>query len=216
MPDIKNFDKNEADIDLKRADAEKSSGAMNQFVGINLHRAKKSDDNVFQTKQVARKRLPVVVDVIIAILFVAIFLGVITGAYFAFRAFAVDYENVKVEYVLLVTYNDGVNYLDLDYKSVYYEDVNGIEHFGKIQSASVSEKNRVVLITVAATARFKEGSGYSFGDIKLAVGQSYELRAENGSMITGTVVELFDNTHPKASEVQLPVNTTVLDAEGGR
>ncbi len=216
MPDIKNYDKNESEIDLKRADAEKSSGVMNQLGGINLGRAKKSDDNGFQTKKVARKRLPIVVDLIIALLFIAIFLGVITGAYFAFRAFSADYENVKVEYVLLVPYDDDINYSDLENKNVYYEDNNGLEHFGKIQSAEVSEKNRVVLITVAATARFKEGSGYSFGDIKLAVGQSYELRTENGDMIAGTVVELFDDAHPKASEARLPLNTTVLDAEGGR
>ncbi len=216
MPDIKNFDKNQAEIDLKSADAEKSSGAIHQFAGINLNRAKKSDSNGFSTKQVARKRLPVVVDVIIAVLFVAIFLGVIAGAYFAFRAFAVDYENVKVEYVLAVPYDSNVNYMDLDYKNVYYEDDSGMEHFGKIQSTYVSEKNGVVLVTVSATARFKEGSGYSFGDVKLAVGQDYELRTENGGVIKGTVVELFDDEHPKASLAQLPVNAMVLDAEGGR
>lgn len=216
MPDIKNFDKNEAEIDLKRADAEKSSGTMNQLAGINLHRAKKSDENIFQTKQVARKKLPVIVDVIIAILFVAIFFGVITGAYFAFRSFAVDYENVKVEYVLLVPYDDEVNYFDLDYKNVYYEGDNGIEHFGRIQSTYISEKNQVVMITVAATARFKEGSGYSMGDVKLAVGQSYELRAEGGAKIVGTVVELFDEKHQTDAAAQIPASIMVLDVEGGR
>ena len=216
MPDIKNFDKNQAEIDLKSADAEKSSGVMHQFAGINLNRAKKSDSNNFSTKQVSRKRLPVVVDVIIALLFVAIFVGVIVGAYFAFRAFAVDYENVKVEYVIVIPYDNEVNYMDLDYKNVYYEDDNGMDHFGRIQSTYVSEKNGVVLVTVSATARFKEGSGYSFGDVKLAVGQDYKLRAENGVIIAGTVVELFDDRHPKASVAQLPVNTLVLDAEGGR
>lgn len=216
MPDIKNYDKNESEIDLKRADAEKSSGTMNQLAGIKLNRAKKSDDNVFQTKQVARKRLPVIVDLIIALLFVAMFFGVITGAYFAFRAFAVDYENVRVEYVLLVPYNDGVNYSDLDGKNVYYEDDNGIEHFGKIQSAYLSEENEFVLITVAATARFKEGSGYSLGDIKLAVGQSYELRAENGVKLEGTVVELIDEKHQTVAEAQVPLSVMLLDAEGGR
>ena len=134
MPDIKNYDKNETEKDLKRADAEKSSGTVSQLAGISLGKARRSEDNGFNVRQTARKRLPIVIDIIIAILFAAIFVGVITGAYFAFRAFAVDFESTNVEYTMLVLTENAADYAGLEEQALYLDIDGSVEFFGKIKS----------------------------------------------------------------------------------
>lgn len=216
MPDIKNYNKNETEKDLKRADAEKSSGTVSQLAGISLSKARKSEDNGFQAIQTARKRLPIVVDIIIAILFVVIFAGAVVGAYFAFRAFAVDFESVNAEYTMLVITENGADYAGLEEQALYLDIDGSVEFFGKIKSVQASEKNGGVLVVVGATVRYKEGEGYSVGDCKLAVGQEYTLRTQYGKSICGTVVELCDEKHPIPVEATLPVGTIILVTKGGR
>ena len=216
MPDINNYNKNETEKDLKRADAEKSSGTVSQLAGISLNKARKSENGGFNVRQTARKRLPIVVDIIIAILFVAIFAGAIVGAYFAFRAFAVDFESVNAEYTMLVLTENAADYAGLEEQALYLDIDGSVEFFGKIKSVQASEKNGGVLVVVEATVRYKEGEGYSFGDCKLAVGQEYTLRTQNGKSIYGTVVELCDEKHPIPVEATLPVGTIILVTKGGR
>lgn len=216
MPDIKNYDKNQTEKDLKRADAEKSSGTVSQLAGISLNKARRSEDNGFKAKQTARKRLPIVVDIIIAILFVAIFAGAVTGAYFAFRAFAVDFESVDVEYTMLVPTDNAADYAGLEEQSLYLDVDGSVEFFGRIKSVQVSEKNGGVLLVVDATVRYKKGEGYSVGDCRLAVGQEYTLRTQNGNSICGTVVELYDEKRPIPVEAAIPAGIIILEAKGGR
>ena len=216
MPDIKNYDKNKTARDLKRADAEKSSGAVSQLAGISLNKARGGDDNGFKAKQTARKRLPIVVDIIIAILFVAIFAGAVTGAYFAFRAFAVDFESVNVEYTMLVLTENVADYSGLEEQALYLDHDGSVEFFGKIKSVQASEKNGGVLVVVEATVRYREGEGYSVDECKLAVGQEYTLRTQYGKSICGTVVELRDEKRQSPAEAALPVGIIMLEAKGGR
>lgn len=213
MPEIKNYDKNEKN--LKGADSEKSSGTVLQFSGIDLGKAKKTDGNALTGKQSARKRLPIVVDIIIALLFVALFGGLIVGAYYAFRSFAVDFESVNVEYTMLVSAD--ADELSAVADQLLYMDVNdSVEYFGKIKSATYSKENGAWLVTVSATAKYKDGDGYTLGHKRLAVGQSLSLRTENGRAISGTIVELYDSKHPISAGVSLPVTIKLLEAEGGR
>lgn len=216
MPDIKNYDKNETEKDLKRADAEKSSGTVSQLAGISLGKARRSEDNGFNVRQTARKRLPIVIDIIIAILFAAIFVGVITGAYFAFRAFAVDFESTNVEYTMLVLTENAADYAGLEEQALYLDIDGSVEFFGKIKSVQASEKNGGVLVVVEATVRYKEGDGYSVGDCKLAVGQEYMLRTQYGVSVCGTVVELRNEKYQSPVEAALPVDIIILEAKGGR
>ena len=216
MPDIKNYDKKETEKDLKRADAEKSGATVSQLAGINLSKARKNDDVGFKVRQTARKRLPIVVDIIIAILFVALFAGVITGAYFAFRSFAVDFERVDVEYTMLVSAEHTAEYAGLEGQPLYLDVDGSVEFFGKIKSVNASEKNGGVLVVVSTTARYKEGDGYSVGDFKLAVGQDYALRTQSGKTVAGIVVELYDEKRPMPAEACLPEGMIILEAKGGR
>ncbi len=192
MPDIKNYDKNEIERDLKRADAEKSGGINAQLTGINIQKPKKNEET-FKARSTARKRLPVAVDILIAILFVALFAGAVVGGYYAFRYFAVDYETAEVEYTVAVSADDYLAMGDsLVQKNVYYDVEGSLEYFGKVKSAGVSETEGIAVITVVNTVKYKEKDGYSVGDVKLAVGQSYKLRIENGEAFDCTVVELND------------------------
>ena len=216
MPDIKNYNKNETEKDLKRADAEKSGGAVSQLAGISLNKARRSDDAGFKVRKTARKRLPIVVDIIIAILFVALFAGAIVGAYFAFRAFAVDFESVNAEYTMLVLADNPADFAGLEEQALYLDVDGSVEFFGKIKSVQASEKNGGVIIVVNATVRYKEGEGYSIGESRLAVGQEYTLRTQGGKSICGTVVELCDEKHPIPVEASIPMGTIILEAKGGR
>ena len=216
MPDIKNYDKNETEKDLKHADAEKSSGTVSQLAGISLGKARKGEDSGFKVRQTARKRLPIVVDIIIAILFVAIFAGIVTGAYFAFRSFAVDFENVNVEYTVLVPEASAADYAGLEEQQLYLDVDGNVEFFGKVKSVRASENEGYVLVTVKSTVRYKEGDGYSIGEYKLAVGQEYTLRTQSGKTVAGVVVELYDAKHQKNAEARLPVGMIILEAKGGR
>ena len=216
MPDIKNYDNNKTEKDLKHADAERAGGTISQIAGMNLPKNKKGEISGFSSKQTARKSLPIVVDIIVALLILAIFAGVVVGAYFVFRAFAVDFESIDVEYTVLVPCADGEAYSGLEYQSLYYDVDGSVEFFGKVKSVQMSEKGGAVLMTVSATVRYKEGEGYSVGDVKLAVGQEYTLRSESGRVISGTVVELHSSKQPKSLANTVPVTVMALSAKGGR
>ena len=216
MPDIKNYNKNETEKDLKRADAEKSNGTVSQLAGISLHKARKSEDMGFGARKTARKRLPIAVDIIIALLFVALLTGVVAGAYYAFRAFAVDFESVNAEYTMLIPAENAADYAGLEEQALYMDVDGSVEFFVKINSVQTSEKNGGVLVVVKATVRYKEGEGYSIGDSRLAVGQEFTLRTQSGKTLCGTVVELCDEKHPLPVEAAIPEGIIILEAKGGR
>ena len=216
MPDIKNYDKIETEKDLKRADAEKSGATVSQLASISLKKARKGENTGFKSKRVARKRLPIVVDIIIALLFVAIFAGLIVGAFYAFRIFAVDFESVNVEYTVFVPNEQYENYAGIEHQIVYFEneDNGSVEYFGKVKSVSAHSDG--VLISVAATVSYREGDGYSIGEHRLAVGKSFDLRTEYGLGFSGTVVDIVDERHPAPVDEGLVVAGTILAVKGGR
>ena len=216
MPDIKNYDKIETEKDLKRADAEKSSATVSQLASISLKKARKGEDSGFKSNRTVRKRLPIVVDIIIALVFVAIFAGAVVGAFYAFRAFAVDFESVNVEYTVFVPNAQYENYAGTEHQVVYFEkeDNGSVEYYGKIKS--ISAQSDGVLITITSTVSYREGDGYSIGEYKLAVGQNFELRTEYGLGFSGIVVELVDERHPAPVEESLAVAGTILAVKGGR
>lgn len=214
MPDIKNYDNDNKD--LKGADSEKSSGTILQFSGIDLSKARKGEDNSLKGKPTARKRLPIAIDIIIALLFVALFAGVIAGAYFAFRSFARDYESVNVEYTILVPSADESALASVAAQSLYMDKDGSVEYFGKVKSATYSSENEAWLVTVLATVSYKEGEGYSVSKNRLAVGQSLSLRTESGTKLSGKVVELYDSRRPISASAGLSPVVLMLDTKGGR
>lgn len=190
MPDIKDYQNENG---LKHADAEKSGAALNPIVGT-LSKQKKGDKGGFKVvKNDARKKLPVVVDIILALLIVVMVAGVVVGAFFAFRYFTVDYETVSVEYTVIL---DEAVEKKLKNESVYLDRDGNTYYLGKIKSSTKLE-NGSQIIVVSASARFRSDEGYSLGEERLAVGCYFTIRTGQNVNVSGSVVELLDKTNPR-------------------
>ena len=189
MPDIRNNDVN--DKGLKSADAEKSGGIINQPLG-NLPKNRKNEYEMVKRVRSARKRMPIVIDVIIAILLAAMIFALAVGAFYAFRHFTVDYDTVEVEYALILPENKEVP-KTLRNEQVYYDIDGNTLNFGKVKSFG-SDTNGRQIIVISHTVKYRSDMGYSIGDERLAVGCEYTLRTAAGTSFSGTVVEFVDKS----------------------
>lgn len=187
MPDIRNYDVN--DKGLKQADSDKSGGVINQPLST-LAKTRRNGFEMVKKVRSARKRMPIVLDIIIAILLAAMIVGVAVGGFYAFRYFTVDYDTVEVEYTLILDENVTGS---LKNDQVYCDVDGNTLHFGKIKSTDVDENGRQIIV-IAHTVKYKPDMGYSVGDERLAVGCEYVLRTERGKTLSGTVVEFVDKS----------------------
>jgi len=225
MADIKNYDPDNGSGGLKKADAEKSFGggsgipsATSDMIGAKL--GELSD----REKRKPRKRLPIIVDVIIAVLMLAIVAGLVVGAYFLFKYYTNEYERLDVEYLLIsYVYGDIEEYRIMKNQELYLDVDGNTLYFGKVTDIesliSNNEQGQTVLmISVSANARYRDDIGYSIGEHRLAVGSEYLLRS--GSIfIYGMVVELVENNGSGHMSVNSFVNERVSDViagEGGK
>ena len=124
-----------------------------------------------------KRRVPLWADILTGILMLLIVCGVVVGSYMLFRYYSNDYDEVAVSYTVIV---DGASAYDLE----EYEKLKGDElfmdtesnslYFGKI--TEISEVEGKILLTVSATAKHRDGEGYSIGDSRIAVGSELVLR----------------------------------------
>lgn len=191
MPDMKNFHNENG---LKHADAEKAGATPNPVVET-VTKQRRGDRGGFKVmKSSARKKLPIVIDIIIALLIVAVAVGAVFGAFYAFRYFTVDYDTVNVEYTVILDEAIGGK---LKNESVYFENDGSTYYFGKIKSATLLEDGAQIIV-ITSSARFKPDEGYTLGGVeKLAVGGHLTLRTAQRTDVSGTVVELLDKTNPR-------------------
>lgn len=193
MPELKNHDQSKTAKNLKKADSEKSSGGaqIDYIVGLREVKAKESGGSERSQSASARKKLPLIVDIIITVLILAMVAGVIFGAYYLFRYFSTDYESVSIEYCFAVPCEENASDYQKAVRKELYFDIDGSTvYFGKITSVSISEDNTLAVFTVEVTANHKADEGYYLGDERVAVGSDYSLRIEDQT-INGTVVELI-------------------------
>ena len=191
MPELKNHDRSKAAKNLKKADSEKSSsGAQLDYI-VGLRGVKAKDSGAGERKSAsARKRLPLIVDIIITVFIFAMVAGIIAGAYYLFRYYSTDYESVSIKYSFAVECEGNASeYQKADRKELYFDVDGSTEYFGRITSVSVSEDNDLAVFTVEVTDNRKADEGYYLSDTRVAVGSDYMLRIE-GQTINGTVVEL--------------------------
>lgn len=194
MPELKNQNQGKPTKNLKKADSEKSSGGaqLDYIAGLRGVKAKESGENEKSKNATARKKLPLIVDIVITVLMLAIVAGVIVGAYYLFRYFSTDYESVGIEYSFAVECKENASdYQKYVRKELYYDVDGSTVYFGKIESVSVSEDNDLAVIIVEVTANHKADEGYYLGDERVAVGSGYTLRIEDQT-VSGTVVELTE------------------------
>ena len=216
MPKYKNYSKDDINADLKSADSEKNPESALPHLNSDLFGSRAKAASAFKPKKVARKKLPLAVDIIISLLMIAIALGVVGGTYFLFRYFTVDYESVNVEYTLLVESADAESYSGVLNKHVYMDVDGNTVYFGKIVSVEVYEEQGAVLLNVALSAKYKSEEGYFADNSKIAVGSSYNLRTETVK-INGTVVELVKKSSPKKVNTifNISAGNIVVEAKGG-
>ena len=208
MPDIRNYDKN--NTDLKHADAEKAGGTMVNPLGTAFAKTRRAARETVPSIRSARKRLPIVVDIILALLMIAMIGASVVGAYYIFKYFTVDYDAVEVEYTVLI---EPAVTGKLKNEVVYCEIDGSTFVFGKVISAVNDEQGRT-LLTVAATVKYKADEGYFLGDVRLAHGSVFELRTEQGAPLHGTVVEIVDKYASAGSLQLMPAATASMKEVG--
>lgn len=216
MPKYKNYSKEDRNSDLKSVDAEKNSDGSLLHLNSEIFASRAKAATAFKPKKVARKKMPIAVDIIISILMIAIALGVVGGTYFLFRYFTVDYESVSIEYTLLVENADTESYGGILNKHVYMDVDGNTVYFGKIIGVETYEKDGAVLLNIALNAKYKSEEGYFAENSKISVGSSYSLRTDSKN-ISGTLVDLVKKSSPKKvnSIFNIGAGSIVIDAKGG-
>lgn len=195
MPEYKNYDQGESLRNLKSADAEKSFGssATPQVESLSA----KMNELTKPSRFSARRRLPVIVDIIIGILMLAIAAGIIVGAVFLFQYYTDDYESIELTYTFISPCEEDLqSYRTMRNKELYREENGNTLYFGKVTSVEVLKEgspdgSNLLVVEVEANVKYKKGEGYSVGDCRIAVGSEYTLRSEY-RLITGTIVELAE------------------------
>lgn len=192
--------------ELKLADAEKSfddapdkkgmSGA--EFLKKESKMNEKGRGNInaiFRKK----KKFPLALDIIIAVLAIAIVAGAIFGAYFAFVYFSDDSEEVTVEYAILTSNKSNATSINKG-NEVYFDNEGKAYYLGSVIDVSVDVgvegvsnplgiQVEYALIYVRATVNYRDDDGFSVDDQKIAVGREIAFRVGQNSY-SGTIVEL--------------------------
>ena len=177
---------------LKKADAEKSY-SVSQNVIIESVGAKMGSIGTSGTRLAVKRKLPVFVDVIIGVIILAIFAGIVVGAYFMFRYYTNDYAGVKLEYVFISPCAEDIDaFRTMKNKDLYFDLDGNTLYFGKVTNVDVVDSvntGKYLVLNVSADAKYKSGEGYTIGESKMAVGSEYSLRVD-GRVVVGTIVEL--------------------------
>lgn len=197
MSDNKNYGQIATPEEKKRTDEEKTTGGRSPM--SEEHPELSFGGALYETKKKnkSRKKLPVVVDIIIAVLMLAMIGGVTVGAYSLFRFYTNDYDVVEIEYVFVTPYEYTAEAYGTMLNREIYCDENGSSlYFGKVALVELLPESQTVIVTVKADVKYKASEGYSVGDRKIAVGGDYLLRSQNIS-VECTVVELVEKNAGK-------------------
>lgn len=144
-----------------------------------------------------KNSFPLALDIIIAVLAVAIVVGAVFGAYYAFVYFSDDSEEITVEYLILTVKDD--NSAIAKGKDVYF-DGDKTYYMGRIVNvdANVDVKGDenpfnveidYVVVRVRATVEYRSDEGYSIHGEKIAVGKDITVRTDE-YVYSGTLVGL--------------------------
>ncbi len=192
MPDIKN----EKEQDLKSADARKSGSQSvhSNNLASELFQGRKVYDVTSSGSIRVKKKLPLIVDIIIGILMIAMVCALIVGSYMLFRYYSDDYNGVDIEYTVVYRTSSPIaDYINMENKGLYLDTEDNAIYYGEIIDVRMQngegKDDNALLLTVSSTVKHKRGEGYSIEDKRLAVGSELCLRCDDITMDV-TVVEL--------------------------
>ncbi len=170
---------------LTRHDRERSSdsaplSANNNFIE-KYTKARGNVSSVFSKKS----KFPIGLDIFISILLIVLVAALVVGAYFLIISFDDAYQDVTVDYVLLVdkaqastAQRDMDLYVDKDGSAVHLGKITAIDD--KVTVSGVDgAASEYVAITVRANLQFRDDEGFSIDDVKIAVGNAISVRVKN-------------------------------------
>ena len=176
------------------ADDQKASSIAPEVPGAPVNTTKKKIRKAPKvTKKKKKKGLPVVLDVLIVVLLLAVIAGVGFGIYAIGKQYSTMYRPVQITYTLLLEDVDVTLALDESGNcvispdsNVYLADDAGECVLGKVISADIKADSQTedaavldLYLTVRATADYGHTLGYFVEQTKIAVGKSYLCRFED-------------------------------------
>lgn len=183
--------------ELKFADSEKSADTLDakKSVGADFLKresklAEKGRGNVTDIFK-KKNKFPLALDIIIAVLAIALVAGAIFGAYFTFVYFSDDSDTATVEYTLLAERDESG--VVAKGKDIYIDSGSNSYYIGSIvdikENVSVENSDKeYVAIRVRVDLEYRAKEGYSTHDIKIAVGGDLTVRTDTKTY-SGTVIE---------------------------
>lgn len=142
-----------------------------------------------------KNRFPIALDIIIAILTVALIGGAIIGGYYTFVYFSDSSDVVTAEYYILTEYfpesriskgNDV--YIDDGSKTYFVGSIVDFDKNIEVEGKHDDGEGQPILIRIRATLEYKAQDGYSVYGHKIAVGNEMDIRIGSDTY-SGTVVE---------------------------
>lgn len=190
----------EENKNLKRADFEKfgkeplsSKRADSDEL---LRREKRAKDRQIRGEEAVEikksKKIPLGVDIALAILIVILAAALVVGMYFVIRRHSIGYTSADVEYTVLLEGVEEIDVNGLKDKQVYYDTDDNAVYMGKITEAKVltDENGDVqVIANISVNTRYRKGKGYLVDENPIAMGCKYALRIEE-TVFDTTVVEM--------------------------
>lgn len=180
-------------------DAQKASGIAPEAAPVPVNEPKKKIRKAPKVKKPRKKGLPVVVDVLIVVLLLAVIAGAIYGISAAGRYFSTRYAEKQINYTFLLESVDPALALDEDMRCViqsgtlvYLSGEEDGSPLGKVlgNSLEVNEDGTMdIYVTVRTTANYNYTLGYFVEQTKIAVGKTYTCRF-SGLVSDAVIVEL--------------------------
>lgn len=189
------FKKYEAEENkLKKADAKKASAADPSATVSELVGAKKSRVSAAMTPVSVRKnkKLPVVFDVIVAIVMLALVAGLFVGSYMLFKYYSNDYTGVNVRYTVVYEGENMHTFAALTNEELFCDIDGNSVYMGKVKEVKIEKGDnaqQLILTVELDGVRYKKSEGYFVSDQRLAVGSEFTFRHVEKTF-DGTVVEL--------------------------
>lgn len=192
MSDFKKYGVEENKLkkaDAKKAESVEPAGAASE---LSFSRKKRGTFSMVPLSTKKKKRFPIVVDIIVAVVMLAVLGVVLVGAYALLKNYSNDYKGVSVEYTVVCEGKDLNSLVSLTNENIYCDIDGNALYFGRVKEVRIeknAELQKVIFTLERDGVKYRDGEGYSISDERLAVGATYCLRYEKTSFEC-TVVEL--------------------------
>lgn len=184
---------------LKHADIDKFSSDRlatdSSDKGDFLIKDKKIKDKQDKKSANKKRRIPLAVDIIAALVIILMVVGLLFGVYYVFSRYADSYNDVSIQYTVFISGEDASAISDpnsLKGKELYFDSKGNTYYFGKITSVtsqSGADGELQISARVSVSAKYRNDKGYSVNDNRIAVGSEYSLRTEENRFDV-TIVEI--------------------------